>query len=136
MVFWIRTVALFVGIAFLWKGVVLLWEMRPIRRKKYTEIVDATVTELTEERRSASMYPYYMPRFEYEVDGETKSFMPDKSYRPCRLKLGGEVILCLGKRRRIRSKLPFRTIRKNVTPAKSTLFLIIGAFLIITQTVI
>jgi hypothetical protein len=127
LIFGIRTLVLIAGVYLIWRGLVLLWELRPIRRKKYTTVVDAEVTELNEEHHSASMNVYFMPRFEYEQSGETKAFSPSKSYRPCRLKLGGRVTLCIAESGK------FRTIRKNISVKKALLILVIGIALAVSQ---
>lgn len=119
-VFLLRTVLLFGGILVCRYGIVMLWELRPVRKKRYSTVVEATVAEVTEENRSASMNRYLMPRFEYEQDGEVKYFMPREAYRPCRLKQGGKVKLCLGE------KGKFRTIRSEVTLAKALIFTTAG----------
>lgn len=121
LVFAARTVILFGGVFLIWKGLTLLWEIRPVRRKKFTSVVTARVTELNQESRSASMNTYWMPRFEYEQDGVTKAFSPKEAYRPCRLKLGSEVTLCLADNGK------FRTVRSEITLLKALLPLIIGA---------
>jgi hypothetical protein len=127
IVFTLRTILLFGGIFLIWKGLSFLWELRPIRRKKYTTVVSAEVTELTEERRSASMNRYIMPRFEYEEDGEVKAFSPKSAYHPCRLKLGKTVTLCLAENGK------FRTIRSELSTAKSIAMIAAGLVLVILQ---
>lgn len=127
LVFAVRTILLFGGVFLLWRGLIILWELRPIRRKKFVTVVTAKVTELTQEHRSASMNTYYLPRFEYEQDGEVKAFSPKNAYRPCRLKLNSEVTLCISE------KGKFRTIRGNISLVKAAAFILIGAALVILQ---
>jgi hypothetical protein len=105
----------------------LTWEIRPIRKKKFTTVVTAKVTELTEEHHSGSMNTYYLPRFIYEIDGEEKAFSPHKAYRPCPLKLDSEVTLCISK------KGKFRTIRQNVSAVKAAAFIVSGILLTVSQ---
>lgn len=128
--FLLRAALLFIGVYLVYKGIVLLWELRPVRKKKYTTVVDAKVTELVREQRSASMNTYFMPRFEYEDDGEVKVFQPKESYRPCRLKLGGDVKLCISE------KGKFRTVRKELTLTKAFVILGVGLVLALAQILI
>ena len=127
LIFAVRTILLFGGIYLLWRGFVILWELRPVRKKKYTTVVKAKVTELTQEQRSASMNTYYLPRFEYEQDGEIKAFSPKQAYRPCRLKLGGEVTLCVSE------KGKFRTIRSDISLKKAAALILLGAAFVALQ---
>ncbi|MCD7741064.1 MAG: hypothetical protein LUI06_02525 [Ruminococcus sp.] len=125
--FFLRTVMLFGGIVCVWYGIKLLWEIRPVRKKKYAVVVDARVTEVTEEHRSASMNGYYIPRFEYELDGQKQYFSPKDSIRPCKLKVDDEVRLCL------KENGKFRAVRKSLKPLKGIIFIVIGIALIIPQ---
>jgi hypothetical protein len=127
IIFGLRTAALIAGVFIARYGLLLLWELRPIRRKKYGTVVDARVTELNEEKRSASMNVYFMPRFEYEQDGVIKAFSPKKAYRPCRLKLNGAVKLCLGENGK------FRAVRKDISFKKAAAFTLIGLALVLSQ---
>ena len=127
IIFALRTAMLFAGVVLVWRSLAVLWEKRPvIIKKRYVTKTPAKVIEITEERRSASQNTYYLVRFEYEENGERKVFAPP-SYRPCRLKVGDEVTLFVGKKGR------FRTVRKKLRAPAALLTLALGAALIILQ---
>ena len=127
IIFALRTAMLFAGVVIVWRSLAVLWEKRPvIFKKRYVTITPAKVIEITEERHSASQNTYYLVRFEYEENGERKVFAPP-SYRPCRLKVGDEVTLLVGKKGR------FRTVRKKLSVPLALIKLAAGAVLIILQ---
>lgn len=129
MIFALRTALLFAGAVLVWRSLAALWEKRPVVfKKRYVTISPAKVIEITEERRSASQNTYYLVRFEYEENGESRVFAPP-SYRPCRLNVGDEVTLLVGKKGR------FRTVRKKLSVALALIKLAVGAALIILQLV-
>lgn len=125
--FTIRTVMMFAGIALIWAAFKLLWELRPIRRKRWTFVTDAVVTEVTEERRSSTINSYYIPRFEYLKDGKKEYYSPKDAVRPCRLRVDEQVVLCLDGKGR------FRAIRKRITFARPLIMLAAGLLMLIPQ---
>ncbi|MCD8094794.1 MAG: hypothetical protein LUE12_01515 [Ruminococcus sp.] len=129
-IFALRTIVLFGGIFFLWWGIRLLWELRPVRKKKYTTVVHATVDEAVEENRSASMNSYYKLRFVYELDGEERVFAPIYSVRNARVKAEERVKLCIS------GKNKFRTIREKTTLKKALLLCLVGVALILSQIIV
>ena len=128
--FGVRTVMLFAGIFLIWRALLRLWELRPLRRKKYVLITEAAVTGVPEEKRSASLDTYFLPRFEYEQDGKKLFYMPKDAVRPCRLRPGDRVTLCLD------AKGGFRAVRRSVSPKGSFVMLGVGLLLAILQIVL
>ncbi len=125
----LRTVVLFAGVFLLYFGLRCLWEIRPVRKKKYSRIVRARVIEIIEEHRSATLNVYITPRFEFFNDeGKREEFMPPKAVHPCRLKFEDEVKLCITPDRK------FRAIRSKIKLKASLIYFFIGALLILTQT--